>query len=50
MAEQIIAYNRTLWVTVFMLAVQWAGMPQSQVIDTVTMFAEEVTPRVRQGL
>jgi hypothetical protein len=32
------------------LSVHWVGMPHSQVVDTLNLFAAEVMPKVRQGL
>ena len=29
---------------------QWPGMPQSQVLETMQLFAEQVIPRVREGV
>lgn len=49
-AEQIIGYNRHLGVNRVVLGVHWVGMPHSQVVDGMTLFAEEVMPKVRQGL
>ena len=49
-AEQIIGYNKRLGVNRMIVAVHWAGMPHSQVEDTLHLFAEEVMPRVAQGL
>ena len=49
-AEQIIGYNKRLGVNRMILAVHWVGMPHNQVVDTLHLFAEEVMPKVRQGL
>jgi len=49
-AEQIIGYNKRLGVNRMAVAIDWVGMPHSQVVDTMTMFAEDVMPKVRQGL
>jgi len=49
-AEQIAGYNKRLGVNSFVLGLQWVGMPQSQVLDALHMFAEEVMPRVAQAL
>ncbi len=49
-AEQIAGYNKRLGVNSFVLGLQWVGMPQSQVLDALQMFAEEVMPRVAQAL
>jgi alkanesulfonate monooxygenase SsuD/methylene tetrahydromethanopterin reductase-like flavin-dependent oxidoreductase (luciferase family) len=49
-AEQIIGYNRRLGVNRMILSVHWVGMPHSQVVDTLNLFAAEVMPKVKQGL
>ena len=49
-AEQIIGYNKRLGVTHMVLGLHWVGMPHSQVVDSMNLFAEEVMPRVKQGL
>ena len=49
-AEQIIGYNKRLGVTHMVLGLHWVGMPHSQVIDSMNLFAEEVMPKVKQGL
>ncbi len=48
--EQIIGLNKNLGVNHFIMSVQWPGMPQSLVLDTMRHLAEEVFPRVRQGI
>jgi hypothetical protein len=32
------------------MSTEWAGMPESLAIATIEMIAEEVFPRVQQGL
>ena len=49
-AEQIIGYEKKLGVTHMVLGLHWVGMPHSQVTDSMRLFAEEVMPRVKQGL
>ncbi|MCG8545037.1 MAG: LLM class flavin-dependent oxidoreductase, partial [Alphaproteobacteria bacterium] len=49
-AEQIIGYNKRLGVTHMVLGLHWVGMPHSQVADSMHLFAEEVMPKVKQGL
>ena len=49
-AEQIIGYRRRLGVNRMILSVHWVGMPHSQVVDTLNLFAAEVMPKVKQGL
>lgn len=45
-AEQIIGYEQRLGVTHIVLGMQGVGMPQSQVLDSMQLFAEEVMPKV----
>ena len=49
-AEQIIGLVRTLGVNHFVFGIQWPGMPDSLVTDEMNILAEEVFPRVRQGI
>ena len=49
-AEQIIGYNKRLGVNSFVLGMQWLGMPHNQVTDAMHLFAEEVMPKVAQGI
>jgi len=49
-AEQLIALNRRLGVNHVVMSTEWAGMPESLALDTIEMMAQEVFPRVRQGL
>lgn len=49
-AEQIIGYNKRLGINRMILSVHWVGMPHNQVADTLQLFAEEVMPKVTQGL
>ena len=49
-AEGMIRIGRELGVNHLIMSVQWAGMPQSQVLDTMTLLAEDVFPTVREGL
>ena len=39
-----------LGVNHLVMSVQWPGMPQSLVLETMQMMAEEMLPKVRQGL
>ncbi|MPY72824.1 MAG: LLM class flavin-dependent oxidoreductase [Alphaproteobacteria bacterium] len=48
-AEQILDLNRQTGINHLIMSMQWPGMPQSMVLDTITMMAEEVFPRVRKG-
>lgn len=49
-AEQIVRYNRELGVNSLMLGMQWVGMPQSQVLDSMRLFAGAVMPAVERAL
>ena len=49
-AEQILAFVRRLGVSHFVFGFQWPGMPHDLVLEQTQMMAEEVFPRVRQGL
>ena len=49
-AEQIIGYHKRLGINRMILSVHWVGMPHAQVEDTMQLFAEEVMPKVTQGL
>lgn len=49
-AEQIAGYNKRLGVNSFVLGLQWVGMPQSQVVDAMHLFAEEVMPKVAEAI
>ena len=49
-AHQIIDYTRATGINHYILSCQWPGMPQSMVLDTLSLLAEEVFPRVRQGV
>ena len=48
-AEQILNLNRKTGLNHLILSMQWGNMPQSMVLDTINMVAEEVFPRVRKG-
>jgi alkanesulfonate monooxygenase SsuD/methylene tetrahydromethanopterin reductase-like flavin-dependent oxidoreductase (luciferase family) len=49
-AEQILALHRRMGVNHLVMSTEWAGMPESLAIETIEMLANEVFPRVRQGL
>jgi alkanesulfonate monooxygenase SsuD/methylene tetrahydromethanopterin reductase-like flavin-dependent oxidoreductase (luciferase family) len=49
-AEQMLALRRRLGVNHLVMSTEWAGMPESLATETIEMLAEEVFPRVRQGL
>ena len=46
-AAEYIRYNKELCVNHIIMSVQGVGMPQGQVLDTLTLVAEEVMPKVR---
>ena len=48
-AEQILKLNEETGINHLIMSVQWPGMPQSMVLDTINMVAEEVFPRVKAG-
>jgi alkanesulfonate monooxygenase SsuD/methylene tetrahydromethanopterin reductase-like flavin-dependent oxidoreductase (luciferase family) len=48
-AGQILDLNRQTGINHLIMSMQWPGMPQQMVLDTITMVAEEVFPRVRKG-
>ena len=49
-AESLIEYGRKLSVNHMVLQFHWVGMPQEMVLEQMQMFAEEVMPKVEQGL
>ena len=48
--EQILRLVGRLGANHLIVGFQWPGMPQSQVLDAMQLFAEEVMPRVRAGV
>lgn len=48
-AGQILKLNEETGINHLIMSVQWPGMPQSMVLDTINMVAEEVFPRVKAG-
>ena len=49
-AEQMIALARATGVNHIVMSVQWSGMPQSLALETLQRLAEDVFPKVRQGI
>jgi len=49
-AESLIEYGRRFGINHMVLQFHWVGMPQSMVLEQMQMFAEEVMPKVEQGL
>ena len=49
-AEQIVGYHERLGVTHMVLGLHWVGMPHSQVVDSMRLFAEEVMPKVKEAI
>lgn len=49
-AAQILALNKRIGVNHLIMSLQWPGMPQSLVLDTMQLLAEEVFPVVRRSV
>ena len=49
-AEQMIALARATGVNHIVMSIQWSGVPQSLALETLQRLAEDVFPKVRQGL
>tara|TARA_B100000686_G_scaffold350848_1_gene447940 strand:- start:231 stop:1256 length:1026 start_codon:yes stop_codon:yes gene_type:complete len=49
-AEQIAGYHKRLGVNNICLGAQGVGMPQSQLLEAIQLFSEEVMPRVEQAI
>jgi alkanesulfonate monooxygenase SsuD/methylene tetrahydromethanopterin reductase-like flavin-dependent oxidoreductase (luciferase family) len=49
-AEQVIRLAKASGANQLGCPIQWPGMPQSHVVEQMHLMAEEVMPRVRQGL
>ena len=49
-AEQIIALAKAVGFNQLGCPIQWVGMPQNHVLDQMHLMAEQVLPRVRQGM
>lgn len=49
-AEDIIRFNRRLGVNHIVMSMHWPGLDVAQSIESMRIMAEEVFPRVRQGL
>jgi alkanesulfonate monooxygenase SsuD/methylene tetrahydromethanopterin reductase-like flavin-dependent oxidoreductase (luciferase family) len=45
--EQLLRYHERLGANHFLLRVQWAGMPQAQVLEAIALFGERVIPSLR---
>jgi alkanesulfonate monooxygenase SsuD/methylene tetrahydromethanopterin reductase-like flavin-dependent oxidoreductase (luciferase family) len=45
--EQLRLYHQRLGANHFLLRVQWAGMPQTQVLEAITLVGERIIPRLR---
>jgi alkanesulfonate monooxygenase SsuD/methylene tetrahydromethanopterin reductase-like flavin-dependent oxidoreductase (luciferase family) len=48
-AEQIVDLNKQTGINHLIMSMQWPGMEQGLVLDTISMMAEEVFPRVRKA-
>jgi alkanesulfonate monooxygenase SsuD/methylene tetrahydromethanopterin reductase-like flavin-dependent oxidoreductase (luciferase family) len=49
-AEQVLALHRRFGINHLVMSTEWAGMPASLATETIEMIAQELFPRVRQGL
>jgi alkanesulfonate monooxygenase SsuD/methylene tetrahydromethanopterin reductase-like flavin-dependent oxidoreductase (luciferase family) len=49
-AEQILGLHRKLGVNHLVMSTEWAGMPETLAVETIEMVAQELIPRVRQGI
>jgi alkanesulfonate monooxygenase SsuD/methylene tetrahydromethanopterin reductase-like flavin-dependent oxidoreductase (luciferase family) len=45
--EQLLRYHERLRANHFLLRVQWAGMPQNQVLGAIALFGERVLPQLQ---
>ena len=45
--EQLRLYHQRLGANHFLLRVQWAGMPQKQVLEAITLVGERIIPHLR---
>ena len=48
--EQLRLYHQRLGANHFLLRVQWAGMPQKQVLEAITLVGERIIPHLRDCL
>jgi alkanesulfonate monooxygenase SsuD/methylene tetrahydromethanopterin reductase-like flavin-dependent oxidoreductase (luciferase family) len=46
--EQLLLYHERLGANHFLLRVQWAGMPQAQVLEAIALFGERAIPYLRE--
>jgi alkanesulfonate monooxygenase SsuD/methylene tetrahydromethanopterin reductase-like flavin-dependent oxidoreductase (luciferase family) len=49
-AEQMLFLSREFGVNQLIMSIQWPGMPQSLVLETMEILAKEVLPKVKQGI
>jgi alkanesulfonate monooxygenase SsuD/methylene tetrahydromethanopterin reductase-like flavin-dependent oxidoreductase (luciferase family) len=49
-AEQIIRFHKRVGMNHIVLSMHWPGLEVARSIDSMELFAEEVVPRVRQGI
>jgi alkanesulfonate monooxygenase SsuD/methylene tetrahydromethanopterin reductase-like flavin-dependent oxidoreductase (luciferase family) len=45
--EQLLVYHERLGANHFVLRVQWAGMPQAEVLSAIALFGEHVMPQLQ---
>ena len=50
MAEQIIKFNKRVGMNHIVMSMHWPGLEVASSMETMQLLAEEVFPRVRQGL
>ena len=46
-SDQILKLHSGLGVNHLIMSIEWAGMPQGLILETLQLIAEEVIPRVR---
>ena len=50
MAEQIIKFNKRIGMNHIVMSMHWPGLEIARSMEAMQLFAEEVMPRVAQGL
>jgi alkanesulfonate monooxygenase SsuD/methylene tetrahydromethanopterin reductase-like flavin-dependent oxidoreductase (luciferase family) len=48
-AEQVLRLHRETGINHLIMSVQWPGMPQSMVLETIEALAEDVIPKIKGG-
>jgi len=49
-AEQIIKFHKRVGTNHIVISMHWPGLEVARSIEAMELFAEEVIPRVRQGI